>query len=380
MRAALPSPSPTPTPSPSPAPIGSVLSHQRLSNGENGLPANFTSDGDQLGIVAVSIGDWDGNGYGDFVVATRDYSIHIILMGLGNNVDEVVTLTPTSEGFGLETPSVSGHWGHSLAFVGEEPLPGSPSETGVRVLLGHFGVHSVYDFLVTRNGTFAESRLYTQQSPGILGYVPAGGRFGITVESADVNGDGHPDMIVTRDEGGESNRGAVHILFRNSTMDVYDVDEITGGVGVVPSGATAISQGFGYSLAWIGAWGDGTNVLAIGSGPPSGSNGAVYLIGFNQNGTQQWYQKLESGEHGLPPIAAPPTFGAGLGAMDLDGVPPLDLAVAQRGTAAQESKLWFLVLDSAGRNVSSYLQVGNNEGGPGTGNLITTGQFGSSIA
>jgi len=145
-----------------------VLSNERLSDGQNGIPVNFTISNDEFGIASAAIGDWDGNGYGDFAsTVSGSYALHVFLMGVDSAVDEIITVTPASNGYGYTAPVTGEYWGHSLAFVGEEPLPGSPSETGVRLLLSQLGAGSIYDFLVTRNGTFAESRRYTQQSPGI---------------------------------------------------------------------------------------------------------------------------------------------------------------------------------------------------------------------
>lgn len=228
---------------------------------------------------------------------------------------------------------------------------------GVRLLIGQIGGEIIMDALVTRNGTFASTQQYTTFTPGISGNVPAGGRFGISLESADVDGNGYPDIIAGLDSSGVSGEGAVYIMFRNASNYVINVMEFSEGVNGMPPGATGSSQGFGYQLAWIGAWGDGTNVLAVGGGFIA-SNGAVYLFGMASNGTFQWYQKLESGEHGLPSIAGPPALGSGLAAVDLDSTLPMDLVVSQAGNSGA-SKVWLMVLDQAGRNVSQYLRLEN---------------------
>jgi len=85
-----------------------VTSATRLSSGQNGIPPNFTSTNNELGIASAAIGDWDGNGYGDFASsAPGANTVHIFLMGSGNVAEEVISMNPESEGYGYAVPSAN---------------------------------------------------------------------------------------------------------------------------------------------------------------------------------------------------------------------------------------------------------------------------------
>jgi len=135
-----------------------------------------------------------------------------------------------------------------------------------------------------------------------------------------VNGDGYSDIIASAElyTTGTNAQGAVYILFRDASNAVTSVAQYSNGANGIPSDFIDDFQRFGSKLAWIGAWGDGTNALAVGCAA-YGGDGAVFLLGFSSSGSLQWHEKFESGTHGLPIFSEPAAFGSGLGVVDLDG-------------------------------------------------------------
>jgi len=243
-----------------------VISHSRLANGENGVPADLMATDDDFGWATVAIGDWDENGVGDFASSARGSNeFHIFLFDADQDVIEVITMSPDSDGYGYTAPASNSSWSIGLAFVGLEVLPGHPGVLGARFLVGQLTGEEIFDVLVSRNGTFSSTQRYTPTTPGLDGEIDTNYAFAQSLASADVDGDGYQDIISGAKLHGGNFQGAVYILFRNASNDVTSVTRYANGENGIPASTFPVAQRFGSHLAWIGDWGDGTNVLAVGS-------------------------------------------------------------------------------------------------------------------
>lgn len=224
-----------PWPSASPAPLNRVLNATTLGSGLGGLPAGFTGTNAQLGAGLQGIGDWDRDGVADFAAtAPLQHKLHVFLMRPNGQVRQVVTVSPTSQGFppaSRPAPSVLGDftgnawWGHDIAFVGYRALENGTR--GVRLLVGQLAPEAVTDVTVRMDSTFepGTTMQYSRSTAG-LEAIPSGEiRFGIGVGAADINGDGVVDLIVGADKvegapGTGTDTGAVFLITRNSSGSV----------------------------------------------------------------------------------------------------------------------------------------------------------------
>jgi hypothetical protein len=158
-------------------------------------------------------------------------------------------------------------------------------------------------------------------------------RFGRAVANiGDLDGDGVADLAVGAigDSTNGANRGAVHILFMNTSGTVKSSTKIASGSGGGPT--LANSDYFGFSVANMGDLdGDGVTDLAVGarSDDTGGSaRGAVYILFLNANGTSKGSTKIASGLNGGPTLANGDAFGTSVANIgDLNGDGLADLAV-----------------------------------------------------
>ena len=148
----------------------------------------------------------------------------------------------------------------------------------------------------TTSGVLTNEEVVIASGQSGLSTLQSGASFGRSVvDLGDLDEDGVVDLAVGAMFDGVG--GAVYILFMN------DEDTVRAEVRI-DSTHIALSSGdqFGFSVATVGDLdGDGVVDLAVGarSDDDGGtSNGAVYIVFLNRNGSMKQYHKISSGPGG----------------------------------------------------------------------------------
>ena len=129
-------------------------------------------------------------------------------------------------------------------------------------------------------------------SGGFIANLDAGDRFSRDHDQAgDINGDGVIDLVVgaRSDDDGETDAGAVYILFMNNDGTVQSNQKIS----MLEGGFTDVlnpSNFFGYGVAGIGDY-DNDNIPDIAVAAPTPPNNSIYIIHLNSDGTVKNYVK-----------------------------------------------------------------------------------------
>ena len=192
------------------------------------------------------------------------------------------------------------------------------------------------------------------------------------------------------DDDGGSNRGAIYILFLNSSLTVQSFQKISDTAGNFTAPFLNGDE-FGSSIAGMGdldGAGGSAGALAVGVafGDDGGLNrGAVFILFVNSAGSVLSFQKIsDTAGNFTPVIDNADEFGgavAYLGDLDGPGGSAAALAVAAVGDddgGADRGAVYILFLNTAG-SVISHQKISDTEGNF-TAPLANLDQFGSSVA
>lgn len=116
--------------------------------------------------------------------------------------------------------------------------------------------------------------------------IDSGDRFARDHDQAgDIDGDGVIDLVVgaRSDDDGETDAGAVYILFMNEDGSVKANQKISALLGNF-TGVLSAGSFFGYGVAGIGDY-DGDTIPDIAVSAPAGDVPIVYVLHLNANGT-----------------------------------------------------------------------------------------------
>ena len=211
--------------------------------------------------------------------------------------------------------------------------------------------------------------------------------FGKSVASIDLNNDGVNDIAVgahkdncSADSGcsGWDDRGVIHILFMDSDENVVSVEEIDARVSNGPS--LGNNSFFGTSIANIGDYdGDGVDDLVSGTQKegPGSSQGAIFIMFMNTNGSLDKTIEINSGTTNGPDLSNGDQFGwsiANIG--DLDGNDVNDLAVGARG----DDTVHILFMNSCNQCAANAAVKSVAEINSTTLGVTVGGTFGDSVA
>ena len=180
---------------------------------------------------------------------------------------------------------------------------------------------------------------------GFTGGLDSGDRFGRSVTTlGDLDQDGVIDIAVgvRSDDDGQTDAGAIWMLFMNADGTVKSQQKISDTAGgLTPGNAGGLlseSDFFGYSIRSLGDLNDdGIQDLTVGAPNDDDSGaeaGAIYHLYLNRDGTVQGHEKISDTSNGLPAGLLNPgdLFGQAAGDIgDFDGDGIADVAIGAPG-------------------------------------------------
>lgn len=298
-------------------------------------------------IMLSEIGDWNKDGYDDFIAGYNDEYAYII-NGSANGLENEVSLVLTNTA------------GHDFKYIARN-IGDNDGNGFFEVALSSYSDNSVYTFeLVPQDLIFADWHQESDQADAEMGYYIS--------TAGDVNGDNIDDFLVGSYVFDQTfiNNGKVSLFYGSSSGPANSSDwEAFGGQH---------NEFFGASSAEIGdVNNDGYDDFMVGAfgydGPGLGNEGRAYIFLGGFSGPSSTPNKiLSSGQAGA-------SFGndlASLGDVNNDGY--LDIGIAA-----------YLYDDSYSDEGAVYVYYGNSTGISDTNFTILKGnqaqsQFGKSIS
>lgn len=278
-----------------------------LFSGSNGFEIVGLRSGDRAGSAIASVGDLNGDGFGDLVVgaAAADPATGIdageayVVFGKAGGFGASLDLSALNGANGFRITGLLGGdaTGVSVAGAGDvngdglaDLLVGASNASPIspsRPLAGK-------SYLIFGSSGAYPAALNLASLNGVNGLALEGstiqGRAGLAASPAgDLNGDGVADLVVGALDGpagGGPNRGATYVVFgrSNAWTTPLQLDSLNGANGFRIDGLAAGDR-FGLSIASLGDLnGDGREDLAIGApgadpgATPRVDAGAVYVI------------------------------------------------------------------------------------------------------
>ncbi|MDO7137861.1 integrin alpha [Algibacter lectus] len=209
----------------------------------------------------------------------------------------------------------------------------------------------------------------TEGSGGLVASLESGDRFGRDHDKiGDVDGDGVIDFVIgaRSDDDGETDAGAVYILFMNNDGTVkanQKISMLSGGFSEV------LNEGnfFGYGVAGIGDY-DDDGIPDIAVAAPVAPNNALYIIHLKADGTVKNFVKNENiNANGLSAIG------------DLNNDGRIDLVACAPGSndgGSNRGAIDILFLNANSQVIyANKVTISSTQGGFGEG-LEDSDQFG----
>ncbi len=263
-----------------------------------GMTIDGAATGDRSGNDVSSVGDVNGDGYADFVIAanaaapngTSSGATHLIF-GKPDSWTTDLDLSSLDGNNGVTLNGVSANDGSAIAVSGAGDVNGDGYDD---ILIGANlidpnGANSGGAYLVFGKGSAWASTLELSTLNGTTGVLLSGAigndRTGTSVSTAgDVNGDGFDDFIIASTNAPSgNNRGAVYVVFGkvNGWTAQLDLVDLDGTNGAIVKGLN-LGDSIGTDVASAGDINnDGYDDFLIGASnmsPNGAGSGQTFLI------------------------------------------------------------------------------------------------------
>lgn len=356
------------------------------------------ANADQFGRSLAPLGDLDLDGVGDLAVGAlgddsggpERGSFHVLFLRAEGSVRSSAKSNALSPAF-LGRLDDGDQLGRALAGLGDLDGDGIPDLAAGVAKDDDGGPErgAVWLCSLARDGSVRATAKLSSTSGGLVGLAHRD-EFGRAVcAPGDLDGDGVPELFVGApyDDGGGTNKGAVHLLFLRRDGSVKAQLEFSQGrggfVGPLVSGDL-----FGFSLAWPGdVDGDGLPELLVGAPGDDGlgraNAGAVWCLTLGPDWSVQRALRLNAATPVLGDLLlAGDQLGIGVssaGDRNGDGRPELLLSAPKSdGVGRDRGAAWLVSLAPLG-NVAS-LQGLSSRAGEFPIPLDNGDWFGSSVA
>lgn len=259
--------------------------------------------GDGAGPANLHSGDINGDGLDDLIVngysTADDYNANLWLPGSAHGVTtNGVQRLPAGIVTDVGDTDADGYGDVIIGLDWDEGIDGANKGGTVYVVKGN------------ENGPYGGSQAFTQDTAGVPGGGEKGDFFGSELDLGDINGDGHLDLVVS--SPGENLDGVVDA---GSVTVIYGAAD---GSGLSTRGAALYSQDtpgvpnsneksdyFGSDVHIDDLNADGRGDVSIGSDGENGSNGALYILTADQDGSLTGTSGVYTSTVGISPTGTP---------------------------------------------------------------------------
>ena len=244
---------------------------------------------DRLGVLVAS-GDFNGDGFSDFVMsvpnenigALDDSGIVQVVYGSANGPSANGSIpdqfwsqgSPSVEG-GEEAGDLFGAALSTGDFNGDgfaDLAVGVPGEDlGSPVIRDAGSVNVIYGSASGLSATVVADQVWSQDSGGVEGGIERGDRFGSSLSSGDFNGDGFADVAIGvpgEDLGSPviRNAGSVNVIYGSASglSATFFADQVWSQDSTGVSGGIERADAFGSTVGVCDANGDGFSDLLVG--------------------------------------------------------------------------------------------------------------------
>lgn len=238
---------------------------------------------------------------------------------------------------------------------------------------GNTNAGAVYVLFLNADGSI-KKRVKISSTSGNLGVsLDTDDNFGCSLTSIkDLNKDGTRELAVGayRDDDGGTNRGAVYILYMDTTGSVKRTKKISDTQGSF-SGGLANDDNFGGALTNLGDYDkDGVDELVVGAhGDDDGNtnHGAVYVLYLDTAATVKRHKKISDTQGNFGgTLDQDDFFGFGLsqiGDLNDDGVNDLAVGAMQDDDGGSDrGAIWIMFMDTSG-TVKKYSKISSTLAG-----------------
>jgi len=372
-----------------------VDSFIRFSDTTGNLPFTF-DPGDYFGQLS-SIGDWNGDGIPEIAVGSywadgggSNRGVYYILyMNSSTTIDSFHKISDAPLGGFTGSLADGDKLGSHIVAIGDINKDGV-----IDLAVGQHGdddggtdAGGLWIMFMNANGTI-KGQQEISGTQGNFNALDPVDNAGYDISAiGDYNGDGIPDVSIsaTADDDGGTNRGALYILYLDTTGEVksyHKISDTQGGFTAILDDNDALGR-----HAYLGDIdNNGIGDFAVGAfrDDDGGTDrGAVYILFMDTGGTVKSFQKISSISGNFTgPLSNGDNFGSDVEAAgDLDGNGTIDILVSSvldDGPGNNRGAFWIIFLNANG-TVKDFTKI-NELSGNFAGPLQDGDLFGSKLA